>query len=426
MKTPAHARYAMSSAATWLSCTASAGLAATVPPMPDEEYSLEGTAAHKLLETCLYKGVHDAELVRQDLSVADIPNYDMLKPDVVEAVQTCLDHVLDLAIQDDKATVRPESRVLFEPAPDKCYGTCDIIVVLPTLKRVHIIDFKAGAGKIVEVEENDQAMGYAVAAITTHNLPRDFQYFLTIVQPRAHHKNGAVRQWPVSMARLDMQADMMFEAIRDGESENPMFAPSPERCRWCAAAAVCKIAEQEGLRPFGITSYKEADTLHLPDIETLDPARLAYLLGAFELLKSLQKSAYARAISLAKSGVYIPGFKLVEAQAMRKYEYDTEMTLQTLRDITENQIPDDVLAPRTPLGITDMEATLKRWARDRVTGRAAKNKASEEISEAFALLTTKQSSGNLSLVPETDKRQAAPVTSGLARIVAPPPSDTTV
>lgn len=418
---PAHAPYAMSSAKTWLDCTASAGLSATVPPLPDEEYSNQGTAAHALLETCLSIGLYDAAVVFEAMTEDDIPNRDLLKPGCIEAVQICLDYVTSLAEQDPLAEVRSESRVYFQPCPDKCYGTCDIIVVLPTLRRIYILDYKHGEGMIVEVEENEQALGYAVAAITTHGLDRSFAFTLGIVQPRIHHKNGAVREWPVSIERLDLQRDLMACAIEDGESENPTYSPSKGRCRWCAGCAVCKIAEQEGLKPFGITSYKQADAAHLPDVETLDPARLAYMLSAIELIKAYGKNVYARAISLAKSGVYIPGYKLAEARAMRQWEYDTETTLFLLQAMTNGEIPLDILAPRTLANLTDLEAMVKRVAREKVTGRAAKNKASEEISRQFAELTTKQSSGNLTLVPETDGRPSAIVTQGHAKIIAPPP-----
>lgn len=417
---PAHATYAMSSAKTWLSCTASAGLSSSVPPLPDEEYSLQGTAAHTLLEICLDIGLYDAATVFDSVSEAEIPNRDLLKPSCIEAVQTCLDYILSLIEHDPHADVRSESRVYFQPHPDKCYGTCDIIVVLPTFRRVYIIDYKHGEGMIVEVEENDQALGYGVAAITTHGLDRSFEYTLAIVQPRIHHKGGAVREWPVSIERLDMQRDLMTFAIADGESDNPTYAPGKDRCRWCAACAICKIAEQEGLKPFGITSYRQADAAHLPDVETLDPARIAYMLSAIELIKAYGKNVYARAISLAKSGVYIPGYKLAEARAVRQWEYDLDTTLALLVAMTGGEVPIDELAPRTLANLTDLEATVKRVARAKVTGRAAKNKASEEISQQFAELTTKQSSGNLSLVPETDGRPSATVTQGHAKIVAPP------
>lgn len=415
MSSPAHARYAMSSASTWLTCTASAGLSATVPPLPDEEYSLQGTAAHALLEMCVGTLIFDAALVFADMA-AEIPNSELLEPACIEAVQVCLDYVAGLTELDPGATVRSESRVRFAPRPDVCYGTCDIIVDLPTFNAVYVIDYKHGVGMMVEVEENDQILGYGVSAITTHSLSRDRAFVLAIVQPRAHHKRGAVREWHVSIERLDMQRDMMVAAIDDGESDNPTFAPSAERCRWCAGCAVCRVAEQEGLKPFGITSYKQADTAHLPDIDTLDPARLAYMLSAIDLIKAYGKNVFARAMHLARSGVYIPGYKLVEARAERQFEYDTETTLLMLRELTEGQIPDDEFAPRQLTGITDIEAKLKRWARARHTKRNAKNKASEEISQQFALLTTKQSSGNMSLVPETDKRQAAPVTNGMSHI----------
>ena len=418
---PAHATYAMSSAKTWLYCTASAGLSASVPPLPDEEYSAQGTAAHALLEICLSVGMYDAALVFDSVADEDIPNRHLLKPGCVEAVQTCLDYVASLTEQDPLAEDRSESRVYFQPHPDKCYGTCDILVVLPTLRRVYIIDYKHGEGMLVEVEENDQALGYGVAAITTHGLDRSFDFTLCIVQPRVHHKRGAVREWPVSIDRLDMQRDLMAAAVEDGESDSPVFSPTAERCRWCAACAICKIAEQEGLKPFGITSYKQADTAHLPDVETLDPARIAYMLSAIELIKAYGKNVYARAISLAKSGVYIPGHKLVEARAQRQWEHDLDTTLALLVCMTEGEVSLDELAPRTLASITDLEALVKRVARAKVTGRAAKNKASEEISRQFAELTTKQSSGNLSLVPETDGRPSATVTQGHAKIIAPPP-----
>lgn len=413
----AHAVYSMSSASTWLTCTASARLCATVPADEGEEYTHRGTAAHELLEYLLSTNEPTAEFC----DGIPMSNGICLTKADCEAVQVALDYIYELAAMDPDATIRTESRVVFAPNPEHCYGTCDVIVTLPNLGLIYIIDYKHGEGKIVEVEENDQTLGYGVAAITTHKLDPAASYTLVIIQPRAHHKDGPIREWSVSRERLEMQSLLMQHAIAEGESDSPVYAPSEDRCRWCAAATVCPAAEREGLKAFGIESYKQADTMNLPDIETLDPARLAYMLSALDFLKALQKNAYARAMSLARAGVYIPGWKLAEARAMRRYEHDTDTTLALIVEMTNGEIPLDEIAPRTVIGITEMEATLKRHFRSKKTGRKAQNEASETASLLFADLTTKDTSGTLSLVRETDHRPAVNPTSAVTRIVAMPP-----
>ena len=105
-----HARLSASSAARFLTCSASVRLAELLPPEEDSEYSIDGTAAHELGEMCLlmeedayvHLGTHVVVESDGDLVPVEVTS------DMVEAVQVYLDYVREMQ---GKAELMVEHRI---------------------------------------------------------------------------------------------------------------------------------------------------------------------------------------------------------------------------------------------------------------------------------------------------------------------------
>ncbi len=117
-------------------------------------------------------------------------------------------------------------------------GTGDLTWVEP--HRLTIGDLKFGRG-IVEVESNRQLMVYLAGAINRFG-PRD-EYRLVILQPRAWHEDGAIREYVVSHAEFLVFEFDLVEAIEANYGNGKCHAG--DHCRkFCPALGTCVEARR--------------------------------------------------------------------------------------------------------------------------------------------------------------------------------------
>lgn len=225
-KTPTHSKIGASSCERWWNCPGSVALIDTLPPQPTSEYATEGTAAHKLAEICLTKGLIAEQMVGQTIP-AENGTVRVVTEEMAEAVQVYLDvirtdmkkykvHPSDLSI---------EHRFHLVHIDKDAYGTNDASLKVAFTK-VIVYDYKHGAGVAVDAEDNKQGLFYAEGA--AHGEEID-EVEIVIVQPRAIHKDGPIRRWTVSKGNL---AD--FAVLLKAKAAATKDPNAPRRCGdWC-------------------------------------------------------------------------------------------------------------------------------------------------------------------------------------------------
>lgn len=373
-------------------CYGSVRLARTVPPAPETEWQREGTAAHAELERCIVAGATRSENA---------------------GVQVVLDYLASLPYP---AAFWAEQRVYFPQnvvPQEECSGTLDTIVngAGENTGAVWIIDYKNGAGEFVEAEENAQLMFYAWAEL--HNkLPWITDITLVIIQPNSWQGGDPIREYKTDALELFDFARRVEAAIAQAERLHAPLLPG-EHCKFCPAAPVCTTREREslavltGAEPGTIREWQPAD---LPKPEALDLARLGQVVTKAGAIRSWIKSVedYAEARALAGE-IEVPGCKVVEAAPRRKWIKDADLdtrlaALATPYTTEEYQDALDRVCPRQFVGITEAEKLVVDAATRGLETVAEKRAAIAKAKEAFSALTTKESSGALSLVPLSDPR----------------------
>ena len=153
-----HAKFSASSSKRWINCPGSVNLCAVVPPLPDTDFSKEGTEAHEVLEIFLLNRHRDLKQVKAAL----------LKkwPAKVEMIEHGFNSALAI-----KNRLNPESILFIESKVDlsfiepDTFGTLDCAIL--DGKHLSIIDYKYGAGIEAETvsdtgEINSQLAFYAL------------------------------------------------------------------------------------------------------------------------------------------------------------------------------------------------------------------------------------------------------------------------
>lgn len=304
---PAHSPLGASGAERWMKCPGSVALLKELEldDSDDPDYRREGTAMHEAAAHCLENNLDTWEIVGQTFyeTVIDEP--------MADAIQVYLDTVrpsIDLAGQKHYIEFAISS-----PVHKDFYGTLDFGAILPQL--LDVTDLKGGEGIIVEPEENPQLKYYAFGLIDGlermgEPLHDDFPVRLRIVQPRAVHADGAVREWETTVGAIkEWVNDTLVPAMLRTEYDDTLDAG--EWCRFCPAKLVC---------PMMNSLFRAAATSNPKFVANISDKSIGlsyqYVQGVKFYLKALEDEVYKR----LNAGKEVRGTKLVYKRANRVFK----------------------------------------------------------------------------------------------------------
>lgn len=360
----AHARFSPSSGARYLNCTPALVLE---EQFQDEEsaYAAEGSAGHALAE----------HLIKKHLKIrSERPVSDYYSDDLLEAVDEYVSYVIS-EIEGAKRTCKApifsvEQRIDASDYVDECFGTADMIIV--TDKVAHIIDLKLGKGVAVFAEENPQLMIYGLGILSMAELLYDVEIVrMTVFQPRLNNSST----WDIAPDELKNWGE---EVLKPRGAMALMGAgefKSGNWCRFCKARNQCRARAEQ---------FLELAKMEFKAPALLSEEELAEVLKVSDELSKWASDVYAYAQEQAiVHGKEWSGFKLVEGRSNRKYSSEEEVAEAAMaagyKDIYKSSL----------VTITEME---------RLMGK-------KEFNTILGHLVYKPQ-GKITLVPESDKREA--------------------
>lgn len=300
----AHAPFAPSSSDRWLNCPHSTRLHAD---QGETEYTREGTFAHTIAEAALrlglpaeaFRGHSDGEFTVDD--------------EMVQALQVYLDFAAETIARDPYAIWSVENRVVI--VAGQCYGTADFVAWLPSLSTLVVADLKYGVGKFVDVADNTQAQLYAIGACDAiaeryDVVPERVETY--IVQPR-YRTSAPVRRadyTPDDLARMTGRV-----AVAISRADDPAAMRAGPWCTWCSHRGACPTLAASVMA----TASEAFAPLATPPVAPEAPELLASLLAQADAIEAWLDGVRARALAAARSGVKIPGWKLVESYGHRAW-----------------------------------------------------------------------------------------------------------
>lgn len=369
----AHSHIGASSSDRWMTCPGSVKLSRGVPKVTSR-YAEEGTKGHDVAAMRLTSGQEVETDLPEDYLEAIAVYVDFVEKESFRAghkLERLIEHTFDLS------EVHPGM-----------FGTCDAIIFDAYAKRLKVIDLKLGAGIPVEAENNSQLMYYALGALVSTKFPAE-TVELVIVQPRCNHPDGPIRRWSCdALAVFDFSVDLKEAALRT-EAPDASLVPG-DHCRFCPANALCPAlrnkAQDLAKREFGALAPSDGVGNSVGEAHA---ERLREALTWLPVLEGWIKGVRDFAYGLASQGKTIPGFKLVEKRAMRKWRDEKEIEKFLL-----NEFPDSAaLIYEEPAlkSVAQMEKILHKKQLPKL--------------EPFIV---KESSGTV-LVEESDKRPAVKV-----------------
>lgn len=375
----AHALLSASGASRWLNCTPSARLEEQFSEKAQTKYAEEGTLAHELGELYLRRDAlqsisdTDFEQKLEEIMSNELFNDEML--DMVPVyVDYCLAQYAEASTNSSLAILEIEQKLDLTEFVPESFGTADCNIIADEV--LEVIDLKYGKGVPVYATWNKQLMLYGLGSLRKYDTMYDIKKIrLTIVQPRIDN----ISSWEISVSELLEWAitELKPKAAMAFEGKGELC--TGEWCRFCGVKNRCRKLYEQTVE---VAKHEFAAPAVLSDQEITDmlvkaPAVIAWLGGLLEY-------AQTKAINENKKW---PGFKLVEGRSTRKWinEDDVVNALYArMPHLTEDDLFESKLKP-----ITSIEKLIGK----------------KVFAEQFSDIVIK-SAGKLTLVPESDKRQA--------------------
>lgn len=371
VKPGTHAELSASSAERWMYCAGSVALSRDVPRV-SSRFAAEGTAAHQLAAICLLDGDDPRDYLGME---AEVEGFTVeLDEELVAAVEEYVAYIHSTEKAGDEGTMEQSFTEALRKLHPKFGGSTDYVRWRASERLLEIVDYKHGAGVPVEVDDNKQLKYYALGALLSNPGWTAETVKITIVQPRCDHEHGRIRSYIFPAVELvDFAADLV-DAAKRTEEFGADLRPSLKACRFCPANAANKCPAIQ----------KETHDLVAASFDMLEPEKyslqqIAEFLEKAPLVEArisaLREFAYQRACA----GEKIPGFKLVDKRAIRRWR-DEEAARKQFAGV-----PGAMKEPelRSPAQLEKLVGK-KRFAH-------------------YADLVEKQSSGH-TLVPESDNR----------------------
>ncbi|CAK7259135.1 MULTISPECIES: DUF2800 domain-containing protein [unclassified Shinella] len=377
-----HAQWSASATERNWNCPGALALTDGLPETTNEAADW-GTAAHQIAEKCLRQGVQ-ADSFIGETEKGKKHSFEV-DEEMADTAQQYVSYVREVVVAAAPPKTNPADLLHIEQKfslaslnpPFEAGGTADAVIYKPLTEELEVVDLKGGRGHVVEAIGNPQLRTYALGAMLANKGLKVKTIKVTIVQPRAPHKDGRIRSESFHVVDLmewttDLLAAMLrtADAMSDFENvDHPGFGLSRARwnaeylsagphCKFCRAAGFCPALEQKALDAAGVW-FDDLDQPRISNApDSMDPAELAKRLDMLDMIGEWINAVRAYAHAQAEIGVEIPGYQLVEKIGHRKWKADVD--IQNVIDVLENAGKDRDLAyaPAKPASPAQVEKAL--------------------------------------------------------------------
>ena len=312
-----------------INCPGSVKLVQKMPPQPSSKYAEQGTLLHNIISEYL-----ERDNVPLQSFVDEKFTTTLMEEKILPALQ-----LLEAIDPTNELVYKVESRVGFGDLLPGVFGSTDLLGRIGS--RAIVLDWKFGDGVVVSAEENEQLMFYAAAAMRTPETAWVFdgatEIELIIVQP------PGMRRWVTTKERIAQFERELVRAVKTAQLPDAPLAQG-DHCRWCAAKPICP--QMTGA----------VDRALKQQIINLDVDTLGQYLKNADLLEEWIKDLRALAFGLLEKNVAVPGYKLVQKQARRKWTDEQEAR----RVLMEMGLKESVVVETLIMSPAQAEKALKK------------------------------------------------------------------
>ena len=279
-----------------INCPGSVALVQKMPPKLGGDAADQGTLCHSAMATLLNDPSLEIKSVLGMTENDQVMTEDLIDEKIIPAMAALTE--ID---PDGDMEYQIEAHVNFGNLLPNVFGSADLIGRIDD--RAVILDWKFGRGE-VDVEENEQLLFYAAAAMRTRGLEWAFagvsEVEMVIVQP------PEIKRWTTTIARVkQFERDLVHAVTASQNAAAPLKVG--DHCRYCPAKPICPQMTGAAERALKV------------QIKELDPAKIGAYLATADLVEKWIGDLRDLAHQILESGEPVPGYKLVPKRAMRQW-----------------------------------------------------------------------------------------------------------
>lgn len=337
----AHALWSASASARNFQCPGALALSATAPEGKESIHAARGTAAHEVAEKCLREGGQCVEHI--GMAVRTKEHEVEVDEEIADSAQVYVDYVRSGSAEGDvKLMIEQRFTLDALDPPFEAGGTGDAVLYFPESRSLEIVDLKNGMG-VVDPKDNPQLRTYALGAMLANSDLDVDQITVTIVQPRAPHKDGRIRSETFHVAELVEWTGTMLKHMEQSRRAMDAFAEvngnsvklddwadswlRPGKCTFCPAEGFCPAVRKQALA-VAEAWFDDGGTLQVNSFDDASPEAVARDLNGIPALESWIAARSAFAKQLVEAGKSIPGWQLVEKIGNRKWTDEAKVEAQ--------------------------------------------------------------------------------------------------
>jgi hypothetical protein len=408
----AHAQLSPSKRNRWALCPGSIREEAKYPEQDSGPAAVDGTHSHTLLEACIKANLVDP-LTTVGQSLFDHEGQFKVDKDRAERVKVAIDYIAKRVAEEGTPFFIP--KVLSETRVDPAHllgrgdlsGTVD--VQIECYDTLELIDYKDGMG-VVSAEGNLQLEQYAYGVLAGYKLPVNGNYpfkdvRMTIIQPKlALRGMPPITSYTVPVSYLLANMGTIITQAAATDKPDAPLVPGESQCKFCRAKGSCSALASNVMKEVGImfqpvvtqtldVAQQSADK----DPSTMDDAQIRQIMEAAPLMRQLLEGVEKEALRRLEAGQTIAGLKLVNGRGSRAWALPEEEMADKLvkMGIPKSAIYETKLV--TPAKAEKLTWDKKDGTKVQLTDRQLKRMEQEYVVKM---------AGKLSVVPESDSRQA--------------------
>lgn len=343
-----HSLWSASSTAPNVACPGRLALIDGLPQEKENPAAAWGTACHQLSEDCLLNGGDAVERIGQTIKTKE--HEFEVDDEMADCAQTYVNYVRKQGEGADWVKIEQHFTLADIDPPFDAGGTADAVILRGRM--LEVIDLKGGRGVVVEATGNMQLRTYALGAMLANPGVEVETIMVTIVQPRADHKDGRIRsetfhvadliEWTadlkVAMGR-SLAAMLDYRRVPGVYRWNETYLSAGNHCKFCPAAGFCPAlaknamdAAQAWFSPVEEGSKELTVATQARPPSDMELAQVVAVLDAADRIQDWLNAVRAYAQGLAESGIEVPGYQLVDKRATRKWKAEESAIASALAD----------------------------------------------------------------------------------------------
>ncbi len=408
----AHAQLSPSKRNRWALCPGSIREEAKYPEQDSGPAAVDGTHSHTLLEVCVRADLSNP-MIMVGAKLNDHEGTFVVDKDRAERVKVAIDYIAARVAEERTPFFIP--KVLSETRVDPAHllgrgdlsGTVD--VQIECYDTLELIDYKDGMG-VVSAEGNLQLEQYAYGVLAGYKLPVNGNYpfkdvRMTIIQPKlALRGMQPITSYTVPVSYLLANMGTIITQAAATDKPDAPLVPGESQCKFCRAKGSCSALASNVMKEVGImfqpvvtqtldVAQQSADK----DPSTMDDAQIRQIMEAAPLMRQLLEGVEKEALRRLEAGQTIAGLKLVNGRGSRAWALPEEEMADKLvkMGIPKSAIYETKLV--TPAKAEKLTWDKKDGTKVQLTDRQLKRMEQEYVVKM---------AGKLSVVPESDSRQA--------------------